>query len=215
MKKSIEEYTREIEALKRKNEDTIKLLEEQSSVLVEKSIEFLKDKVKNEIESGVKNNPTRTKELAENGQLKDMKDAMNKLLQEVPQKTTDTMSDDKVFIHRSIQPGRNKSTYEYKDIVEKKYREAYQSVVGFAGEILNEFGYIKVGNDYNGCSEWQYISGSRGKIKYGYGFDLRQIEDDWKKYTDTLMLYYEDLRKYHFLIKSKEEAEAINLWDNI
>lgn len=215
MKKSIEEYEKEMEVLKTKIENTANLLENQSSALVDKSIEFLKDRIKYEIESCVKNNPARTKELAENGQLKDMKDDMNQLLEEVSQKTIAAMSEDKVFIHRSIQQDRNKSTYEYKGIIEKKYKEAYQIVVGFAGEILNKYGYIKVGNDYNSCSTWKYISGSGGKIKYGYSFDMRQIEDDWKKYTDSLMSYYEDLLKYYSLIKSKEESEAMNLWDSI
>lgn len=215
MNKSIEEYTKEIEELERKNEDTINLLEEESALLLKKSIEFLKDRIKYEIEHCVKNDSAHTKELAEQEKLKNMKDAMNQLLEKVPQITTEAMCDDKVFVHRSIQLDRNRSTYEYKGIVEKKYREAYQIVVGFAGEILNEYGYIKVKNDYNGHSEWQYIGGSVGKIRYGYGFSLIELEDDWKKYTDTLMIYYEDLLKCHSLVESKEAAEAINLWDNI
>ena len=44
---------------------------------------------------------------------------------------------------------------------------------------------------------------------------MREIEDDWKKYIDTLIKYYEGLLKYQLLQKSKEEAEAINLWESI
>lgn len=44
---------------------------------------------------------------------------------------------------------------------------------------------------------------------------MREIEVDWKKYIDTLMKYYEDLSKYQSLQKSKEEAEAMSLWESI
>lgn len=215
MAKSIEEYTKEIEELKSKNDGMFDSLERQSEVLLEKSIDFLKEKIKHEIEYCVKSNTTHTKELAEQDKLKDVKMKMNKLLEEVSQYTNDAMSGDNVFIHRTIKIDKNKSTYEYKDIVEKKYRNAYGIVVGWAGKILNEYGYIKVGNDYNGHSQWQYISGSGGMIKYGYGFDMREIEDDWKKYIDTLLKYYEGLLKYQSLLTGKEEAEAISLWENI
>lgn len=215
MAKSIEEYTKEIEELKSKNDNMIDSLERQSEVLLEKSIEFLKEKIKHEIEYCVKSNSVHTKELAEQNKLREVKASMNKLLDEVSQHTNDAMSGDKVFIHRTIKTDKNKSSYEYKDIIEKKYRNSYQIVVGFAGGILNKYGYIKAGNDYNGYSEWQYISGSGGKIKYGYSFDMRVIEDDWKKYIDTFMKYYEGLLKYQSLLKDKEEAEAIDLWESV
>lgn len=215
MAKSIEEYTKEIEELKSKNKSIFDFLVEQSEVLMEKSIDFLKDRIKYEIENCVKNNTAHTKELAEQDKLKDVKLEMNKLLEEVPQYTNDAMSGDNVFIHRTLKIDKNKPAYEYKDIVEKKYRNAYRIVVGWAGKILSKYGYIKVGNDYNGHSQWQYISGSGGRIIYGYGFDMREIEDDWKKYIDTLMKYYEGLSKYQSLQKSKEEAEAMSLWESI
>lgn len=215
MAKSIEEYTKEIEELKNKNDSMIDSLEKQSEVLLEKSIEFLKEKIKHEIEYCVKSNSVHTKELAEQDKLREVKASMNKLLDEVSQHTNDAMSGDKVFIHRTIKTDKNKSSYEYKDIIEKKYRNSYQIVVGLAGGILNKYGYIKAGNDYNGHSKWQYISGSGGKIKYGYSFDMRVIEDDWKKYIETFMKYYEGLLKYQSLLKDKEEAEAIDLWESV
>lgn len=215
MAKSIEEYTKEIEEIKNKNESMLDSMERQSEILLEKSIDFLKERIKHEIEYCVKSNTTHTKELAEQDKLKDVKIEMNKLLEEVPQYTDDAMGGDSVFIHRTLKIDKNKSAYEYKDVVRKKYRNAYGIVVGWAGKILYKYGYIKVGNDYNGYSQWQYISGSGGRIKYGYGFDMREIEDDWEKYVDTLMKYYEGLLKYQLLQKSKEEAEAMNLWESI
>lgn len=215
MAKSIEEYTQEIEELKNKNDSMFDSLERQSETLLEKSFDLLKERIKYEIEYCVKNNTVHTKELAEQGKLKDVKSEMNKLLAEVPQHITNVMSDDKVFIHRTIKVDRNKSSYEYKDIIEKKYRDAYQIIVGLAGDILSPYGYIKVGSAYNRDSQWQYISGTEGKIKYGYSFDMRAIEEDWKKYTDTFISYYESLLKYQSLLKSKEEAEVMDLWENI
>lgn len=215
MAKSIEEYTKEIEELKSKNESMFDSLEKQSEVLLEKSIDFLKDRIKYEIEHCVKNNTAHTKELAEQDKLKDVKQEMNKLLEEVPQYTNDAMSGDNVFIHRTLKIDKNKFAYEYKDIVEKKYKNAYGNVVGWAGKILNKYGYIQVGNDYNEHSQWQYISGSGGRIKYGYGFDMREVGDDWKRYIDTLMKYYEGLSNYQLLQKNKEEAEAMSLWESI
>lgn len=215
MAKSIEEYTKEIEELKNMNDSLYDSLEKQSEVLLEKSIEFLRERIKYEIEYCVKSNTVHTKELAEQNRLKDVKSEMNKLLLEVPQYTSDTMSDDKVFIHRKIEADRNKSSYEYKKIIEQKYRDAYQTVVGLAGNILNPYGYIKVGSAYNRDSQWQYISGTSGKIKYGYSFDMRTIEDDWKEYTDTFISYYDNLLKYQSLLKSKEEAEVMDLWESV
>lgn len=215
MAKSVEEYTKEIEELNRKNKNTYDLLEEQATILLEKSIDLLKERIKFEIDNCVKNNAVRTKELAEQGKLKKMKEAMNQLLDEVPQHTTIAMSQDKVFIHRTLKLDGNKHSYEYKSLVESKYREAYRIIVGLAGGLLSKFGYIKVGNDYNGFSEWQYISGSGGKIKYGYNFDISMIKDDWKQYNDKLEKYVEDLIKHQSLIDRKEETEAMNLWESV
>lgn len=65
MAKSVEEYTKEIEELKLKNRNAFDSLEEQATILLEKSIELLKDRIKYEVEYNVKNNPVHTKELAE------------------------------------------------------------------------------------------------------------------------------------------------------
>lgn len=215
MAKSVEEYTKEIEELNEQNRDTFGLLEEQAIILLEKSKELLKERIKYQIDSCVKNNAGHTKELADQGKLKEMKDLMNQLLEEVPQHTTIAMSQDKVFIHRTLKPDRNRSSYEYKYVVESKYRETYRIVVGLAGELLNKFGYIKVGNDYNGHSEWQYISGSGGKIKYGYSIDISMVEKDWKKYNEKLEEYVSDLLKYQSLVEEKEKTEAMNLWESV
>lgn len=215
MAKSVEEYTKEIEELNKQNKKTYDLLEGQATILLEKSIELLKERIKYQIDSCVKNNANHTKELAEQGKLKEMKEAMNQLLEEVPQHTTLAMSADKVFIHRTISPDKNKRPHEYVSIVEGRYGEAYGLIVGLAGEILNRYGYIKVGNDYNNRSEWQYISGSGGKIKYGYSFDIEMIAEDWKKYQNTLRGYCGDLIQCQILKEKKEELEAINLWESI
>lgn len=215
MAKSVEEYTMEIEELNKQNKNTYDLLEEQAIILLEKSKELLKERIKYQIDSCVQNKAGHTKELAEQGKLREMKEAMNQLIEEVPHHTTIAMGGDKVFIHRTLEPDRNKSSYEYKTIVESKYREAYKIIVGLAGEILNKFGYIKVGNDYNGHSEWQYISGSGSKIKYGYNIDTEMVGDDWKKYNDNLGKYVGDLMKYQLLIKKKEETEAMDLWESV
>ena len=142
MAKSIEEYTKEIEEVKNKNESMLDSLERQSEVLLGKSIDFLKEKIKHEIEYCVKSNTAHTKELAEQDKLKDVKMEMNKLLEEVPQYTDDAMGGDSVFIHSTLKIDKNKSAYEYKDVVEKKYRNAYGIVVGWAGKILYKYGYI-------------------------------------------------------------------------
>lgn len=114
MAKSIEEYIKEIEELKSKNESMFDSLEKQSEVLLEKSIQLLKDKVKHEIEYCVKSNTAHTKELAEQDKLKDVKMEMNKLLEEVPQYTNDAMSGDNVFIHRTLKIDKNKSAMNIK-----------------------------------------------------------------------------------------------------
>ena len=215
MAKSVEEYTKEIEELDKQNKDAYGLLEEQATILLEKSKELLKERIKYQIDSCVKNNAGHTKELADQGKLKEMKDLMNQLLEEVPQHTTIAMSQDKVFIHRTLKPDRNRSSYEYKTLVENKYREAYGIIVGLAGELLNKFGYIKVGYDYSRGSEWQYISGSGSKIRYCYNIDTSKIEDDWKKYNDKLGKYVGDLMKYQLLIEKREEIEAVNLWESV
>ena len=79
MTKSVEEYTKEIEELNTQNKNTYDLLEEQATILLEKSIELLKERIKYEIDNYVKNNSVRTKELADQGKLKEMKEAMNQL----------------------------------------------------------------------------------------------------------------------------------------
>ena len=45
--------------------------------------------------------------------LREVKASMNKLLDEVSQHTNDAMSGDKVFIHRTIETDKSKSSYEY------------------------------------------------------------------------------------------------------
>lgn len=215
MGKSIEEYNKEIEELKSKNENTVVLLDRQASILLDKSIEFLKIRIKNEIETCVKDNPNHTRELADQGKLKDTKQAMNQLLEEAPRYIILAMNEDNVFIHKTIKPNKNKQSYECRRMVENKYKETYQTVIGLAGKILNTYGYIKVGSDYSGHSKWQFISGSGGKIKYGYGIDVRLVENDWKEYMDALIGYYDDLLKYQSLIEEKEKTEAIDLWESI
>lgn len=216
MGKSIEEYTKEIEELKKKNDDTVDLLEKQAFNLLDKSVDFLKTRIKYEIELCVKANPAHTKELADQGKLKDMKESMNQLLVEIPNRTTLAMSEDKIFVHRTLHhKDINKNSTDYRYIIKNGYKEIYQTIVGLAGSILNKYGYIKVENDYNSHSQWQFISGSGGEIKYGHTFDMKQVEGDWEEYINTLITHYRSLMKYKSLIQQKQEVEAKDIWDNI
>jgi len=215
MQKTIEEYTKEIKEFGNKNKQSYEQLEKLSSDLIKKSIEFIKEETKNKIENCVKNNPEQTKKLNSEDKLKELKDSMNKLLARISEDIIFDMSEDKVFIHRSYKLNSKVSSYEYGRIIRDRYIEVYQKLVGLAGEILNKFGYIKVSNDYNGHSEWQYISGSGGKIKYGYGFDSRLLDEAWKDYVVTYTKYYDDMLKYESLCAAKEQAEAVNLWESL
>jgi len=153
--------------------------------------------------------------LADQDMLKAMKMEMNQLLEEVSQYTNLAMNEEIVFLHKTLSPNKYDNRNECRRLVENKYKKAYQIVIGLAGEILKTYGYIKVGNDYNGNSQWQHISGSGGKIKYGHGLDVSQVENDWTEYINILIAYYDDLSKYQSLIKEKEKLEAIDLWESI
>ena len=208
-------YEDEIVEINDKNKKTYERLEQISSGLVEKNIEFIKERVKYHIEECVKHKPEQTKKLNNEGKLKELKDSMNVLLNGISENIILEMAGDKVFIHRSCKPNEKKSSFQYNQIIKDKYLEVYQKLIGLAGEILKKFDYINVGNDYNGHSEWQYISGSGGKIKYGYGFDSRLVDAEWNDYIITFRDYYEGVIKYESLCKDKEQAEAEDLWDNL
>lgn len=215
MGKSIEDYRKEINDLTAANKVVYSELEKMSTNIIYESIEMMKKQVKERIEYTVKNNPEHTKELNKEGKLKDVKEMMNKILENFDTYVNEEFSGGIVFLHRSLKVEKYKRAYEYSREIKEKYEEAYRILLGYAGNVICKFGYEKAGYDFNGHSTWKCISGSGGKIKYGAYPEIGDIEKEWKAYIELFEKYVDTVQKISGLIEAKEKIEASDLWENI
>ena len=215
MGKSIGDYIKEINDLTEENKTVYSELEEMVILIISKSTEMMKKQIRERIEYEVKNNPEHTKELNDKGKLKEVKELMNKTLENIDDYVNDEFSCDKVFLHRNLKIEKYKHPFEYSRGIKEKYQEAYRNLLGYAGSVICKFGYEKAGNDFNGHSTWKYISGSGGKIKYSYCPETEDIESEWKNYINLLETYAGTAQKINNLTEEKEQTEATNLWESI
>ena len=216
MGKLVEDYTKEIKELTDENNKTYDKLEELSVAVINKSIDMMRKQVKQEIDCAVENTPEHTKELNNKGMLKEVKDKTNSTLKNIDDFVKDEFKNDKVFLHRSLKnPDKYKLPYEYCKEVEKKYMEAYRIILGYAGKIICDFGYDKVGNAYNDHSTWKYISGSSEKIRFNCIPDVREVKKEWKDYFDLFKNFVDNAQQITRLTEDKEKTEAVDLWESL
>ena len=215
MGKSIEDYTKEINDLTASNKVIYSKLEEMTVTIINKSTEMMRKQIKNRIEDTVKKNPEHTKELNNEGKLKQVKKLMNETLENIGVYVKEEFTVNKVFIHKDLKVEKYKSPFEYSRGVKEQYEEVYRILLGYAGNVICKFGYEKAGNDYTGHSTWKCISGSGGKIKYGAYPEIREIESEWKDYSNLLEEYVDAVQKINNLIEAKERSEVSDLWESI
>lgn len=215
MEKSIENYTKEIDNLTEENKKIYSELEEIVTQLIDKSTEMMKKQIKERIEFEVKNNPEHTKKLNDEGKLKEVKEMMNDIINNLEDYVKEELSLSNAFLHRTFKIEKRESVYTYTKNIKENYQEVYRILLGYAGSVICKFEYEKAGNDYNGHSTWKYISGSGGKIKYGCCPETRKIDDEWKNYIHLFEKYVSIMQRIDTLTEEKEKTEATNLWESI
>lgn len=143
------------------------LLNEIRKNITEVAKPFVKEKLQSFVEREVKEQSGHTKSLSID-ELKEMKRKLMALLNESDNLTLDKLANDSYWMHINYNcENKDDIFYSHNSREEEtKITSAFQELFGYAGKILNDYKYIKVGNDYNNhSSSWVFISGSGGKIR--------------------------------------------------
>ena len=196
-----------------------KLLDEIRKNITESAKPFVKEKLQSFVESEVKEKSEHTKSLSIDN-LKEMKGKLTDLLNNSDQMTIEKFTDDCYWSHVNYKCDDKDEYYtpSYDNSIRTNLITAFQEIFGYAGKILNDYGYIKVDNDYNSrLADWVFISGSGGKIRYsrGVNFFNSAIENIIKRYCSAIDELHKHMKKLLELKNKLSEQEAVDLWDEI
>lgn len=207
----------------RKCEKTIELetqmLDELRQQIVEEIKPFIKFQLKKNVETEVKSNSEHTKELGRD-KLSVMKQQLSALLDRSDNLVEEVFSNDNLWIHVNYAIGNDWSAYSNQQVAGGKIHKAIKMILGEAGKLLVENGYMKVGSVY------QFDSDSRRNfdladsklskanlIFKGYlpiPEELGQLIGKYTKEIETLHKLYCKVLK---LKTDLSEQEAADLWD--
>lgn len=178
---------------------------------------FVKEKVKNIVESEVKQKAEHTKELGTD-KLKAMKQQLTTLVEQSDELVDAVFRYDELWLHINYSIYPNGDSWGQKRNNAKKAEEniirGVKKILGKAGKILIDFGYAKAGSKYERTSQWQQDDDN--EIVYGSNYGFQIPGDLEKKISD----YCSQIEKLHDVIEKKDklkkelsEQEAINLWE--
>ena len=208
-----------------KYEHSIKLqqqaLDKLRNQIIEETKPFVKIQLKSEVESRVKHNPEHTKELGRDA-LSAMKQRLFILLDSSDDLVDATFVDDSLWVHVNYNPDGSRYAYDNQKLAKEKIHKGIRMIIGEAGKILLDNGYIKVGHEYRWDADlyrsYNFTNDSKAKAKLLYGFGLSvppNIQALIEKYVEGIKVLHEASIKVSDLQKALSEQEAVDLWDEV
>lgn len=189
--------------------------------IIDETKPFIKAQLKENVEREVKTNSEHTKELGRE-QLSAMKQQLIGLLDGSDNLVEETFSDDRLWIYVNYDVGDDRYAYTNQKMAGEKIHKTIKTILGEAGRLLIENGYIKAGSMYQWdggtYGSFNLTSSRPVKSKLVYkGYlpipDLlgRLIGD----YTKEIETFHELYVKVSDLRKRLSEQEAADLWDEV
>lgn len=179
---------------------------------------FAKDKINQLVDETVRNNSEHTKTLGSE-RLKGMKIKLHTILDECDATVDTVFLNDEVWMHIGYEETlrkRNTNDYTNAKDAEKNIISGICLVLGKAGELLRNFGYIEVipRYSYNTFGPWKEIS--KDKITYGYGLSLpKELEIQIEVYRKGIYRLHSDINKLGELNIKLSQQEASDLWNQL
>lgn len=191
-------------------------LDELRQHIVEEAKPFIKMQLKENVEREVKHNSEHTKELGRE-KLSAMKQQLTALLDRSDYLVEETFSDDKLWIHVNYEIGDDWYAYRKQETAEEQIYKAIKTILGEAGRLLIENGYIKAGTIYQWAGAYPVSSNlAKSKLLYKGSVStpesLRQLIG---KYKEIIRVLHELYVKVLNLKKELSEQEAVDLWDEV
>lgn len=184
---------------------------------------FVKERIKNEVESHVKTNSEHTKALGKDT-LAEMKKELLAALENSDTFIDDIFGDNTLWVHENYQviPNGDRFSQKYNNqkSAKEKIRNGIKIAVGVAGKILIDHKYLSIGNLYvwESGMRYDYTRANNGKsrLMYAYGLSLPQgisrlIED----YSNGIGQLHEVLCQLLDAQKSLSVQEALDLWNEV
>lgn len=214
MNKTVNEYKMEIEEnetiAKRHEMELEQYIQPYANILSKE----LAEKAKSLVIREVKEQPQITKDWGRD--IKSLKDKLGVLIEATPEVVSKKIESSKVIIHRDADCITRLQEYELHQLWETRIRVLCSEVLGAAGELLYRFKYVEPTDDYMRKGEWQFITGTGGRVKYGYSMSFsKELEDYQEQYWKMIREYKSVLRKLESLKNGLEEQEAIELWESV
>jgi hypothetical protein len=185
--------------------DTVRL------AFVESTTRYISEWTEKSIERAVTSKPETTKSIGME-RLKDLKSALKKLLSEIPSLVPQHIKQDSLWPHRTELPAdiykKSLPIFELKRKTSEELREGVRDLLGYAGQLLVEYGYEESGKD----GSWEERAGKPPRYKYGFSWS-NEMSTNLKEYVELLESYVDTHIKVINLKREKAEAEAKNLWD--
>lgn len=217
----VNEIKQEIGRYERSIELRQQALDKLRNQITEETKPFVKIQLKSEVESRVKHNPEHTKELGRDT-LSAMKQRLFTLLDSSDNLVDTTFSDDSLWVHVNYNSDGSRYAYDNQKLAKEKIHKGIKMIIGEAGKILLDNGYIKVGHEYRWDDDfyrsYNFKNDSKAKTKLLYGFGLSvppNIQALIEKYVEEIKALHEASIKVSDLQKALSEQEAVDLWDEV
>lgn len=166
---------------------------------------WYEDTIKNEVITNAKN----TKELGTE-KLKSLKEELNILIDKAHSLVNLHLSNNDIWKHENIDVingNLDKMTLTYK--LDDKFRGEINELLGYCGDLLVKYNYE---NTFYG--DWRKDNNSK-KIEYVGGYALSmEVNKLIVQYEDVLNNLSDEVYELRNAKRSKEQAEAFNLWNN-
>lgn len=206
-------------------EHSIELEQQELNKLRQQIIEevkpFAKDQIKSEVENKVKYESEHTKELGRDA-LAAMKQRLFALLDNSDDLVEKVFDDDGLWIHINYDPGDERYAYFNQKNAEEQIYKGIKRILGEAGKILLDNGYIQVGYEYKweGAARRNFNlvddKPTQANLLYGKPISIsksiRSLIEEYKKRIEAL---HEAYFKVLDLKERLSRQEAVDLWDEV
>lgn len=216
---SIEKIQSDITTTKQKIEIQGKKLDELGNQIVRELKPYIKQKIENAITNEVKEKSEHTKSLGKE-RLTELKQSLQSLLAQSDVLMDELYSNDEVWVHKNyiiIEKGDSfGQKYNNQKKADRTVTDPARIVLGRAGKLLSDYGYVKVAPRYSGGhGEWK--ENERSEVIYGYSIGGFQssFEKTIKEYIEALGVYHDNIEELTRLEKALSEQEAMDIWDGI
>lgn len=214
---SVDTIKRQIDQENTNQETIVKTLDLYRVEIIGQIKPFVKEKVKNIVESEVKQKAEQTKALGTD-KLKAMKQQLTILVEQSDELVDAVFRHDELWLHINYSIYPNGDSWGQKRNNVKKAEDniirGVKKILGKAGKILIDYGYAKAGSKYERTSQWQQDDDN--EIVYGsnYGFQIpRDLEKRISDYCSQIEKLHDVIEKMDKLKRELSEQEAIDLWE--